>query len=113
MRNSCLSRRAFLGAAAALPALRAAAPKPLNIVFIVLDDLGYGDFGCYGRELSYAECGPGRAEGTRFTDCYAGGTVCAPSRSTLMTGYHTGHGAVRSNAGTVPLLKSDVTVAEC
>ncbi|HWB98886.1 MAG TPA: arylsulfatase, partial [Bryobacteraceae bacterium] len=48
---------------------------------------------------------------TKFTDCYAGGAVCAPSRSVLMTGLHTGHTPVRANAGTVPILPEDVTIA--
>lgn len=84
-----------------------------NIVFILLDDAGWGDLGCYGQKLIRTpHIDQVAREGTRFTDCYAGGAVCAPSRSVLMTGYHTGHTAVRANAGTIPLLARDVTIAQ-
>ena len=64
-----------------------AAEKP-NIVFILADDLGYGDLGCYGQELIRTpKIDRMAAQGMRFTQCYAGSTVCAPSRCTLMTGY--------------------------
>jgi arylsulfatase A-like enzyme len=107
-----VTRRGFL-ASAAMASARAAATRPPNILFIVLDDLGYGDFGCYGQKLIRTPNVDRVAkEGTRFTDCYSGGTVCAPSRSALMTGFHNGHGPIRANAGTIPLLASDVTVAE-
>src|SRR5512133_1553704 len=108
------SRRQFLaGAAAAASPLSAAPSRPPNIVFIVLDDLGYGDFGCYGQKLIRTpNVDRVAAEGTRFTDFYAGGAVCAPSRSCLMTGFHTGHGPIRANAGTVPILAEDYTVAQ-
>jgi arylsulfatase A-like enzyme len=83
-----------------------------NIVFILADDLGYGDLGCYGQKLIRTPClDRMAAEGIRFTDCYAGSTVCAPSRCSLMTGLHTGHARVRGNA-LVPLEPGDVTVAE-
>ncbi|MEQ8766187.1 MAG: arylsulfatase [Planctomycetota bacterium] len=88
------------------------AAKPPNIVFIMADDLGYGDLGCYGQErLATPNIDRLAAGGLRFTDCYAGSTVCAPSRSVLMTGLHTGHTRVRGNA-LVPLETEDVTVAE-
>lgn len=88
----------------------ATARKP-NIVYVMLDDLGYGDFGCYGQKLIRTPHADRFAkEGIRFTDCYAGSTVCAPSRCALMTGRHTGHGSVRTNAGTMPLRPSDRTV---
>jgi arylsulfatase A-like enzyme len=91
----------------------AAAARPPNIVFIMLDDLGYGDVGCYGQEkILTPNIDRLSREGMRFTDCYAGGSVCAPSRSVLMTGFHAGHTSVRANAGTVPLLPGDVTVAQ-
>ena len=84
-----------------------------NIVFILLDDAGWGDLGCYGQKLIRTpHIDQAAREGTRFTDCYAGGAVCAPSRSVLMTGLHTGHTAIRANAGTIPLLASDVTIAQ-
>lgn len=88
-----------------------AAEKP-NIIFIMADDLGYGDLGCYGQKvIRTPHIDRMAAEGIRFTDCYAGSTVCAPSRCVLMTGYHTGHALVRGNA-LVPLRPDDVTVAE-
>jgi len=92
----------------------AAAPparKP-NIVFILGDDLGYGDLGCYGQKvIKTPNIDRLAAEGLRFTDCYAGSTVCAPSRCALMTGYHTGRCHVRGNA-LVPLRPEDTTIAE-
>jgi arylsulfatase A-like enzyme len=85
--------------------------KP-NMVWIMADDLGYGDVGCYGQtRIKTPAIDRLAAQGMRFTDCYAGSTVCAPSRCTLMTGLHTGHARVRGNAR-VPLLPDDVTVAE-
>lgn len=88
-----------------------AADKP-NIIFILADDLGYGELGCYGqRQIKTPHLDRMAAEGIRFTDCYAGSTVCAPSRCALMTGYHTGHARIRGNA-LVPLRPEDVTVAE-
>lgn len=83
-----------------------------NIVWILADDLGYGDLGSYGQErIKTPHLDRMAAEGMRFTDAYAGFTVCAPSRSVLMTGQHTGHTRVRRN-GTKGLLDEDVTVAE-
>lgn len=86
--------------------------SPPNVVFIVADDLGYGDLGCYGqKQIRTPRLDQLATEGTRFTDFYAGSTVCAPSRCVLMTGLHTGHARIRGNA-LVPLLPEDVTVAE-
>ncbi len=83
-----------------------------NIIFILADDLGYGDPGCYGQErIKTPSLDRMAEEGMRFTQHYAGSTVCAPSRCVLMTGLHTGHCLVRGNAR-VPLRPSDVTVAE-
>jgi len=83
-----------------------------NIIFILADDLGYGDLGCYGQKvIQTPNIDKIAAEGMRFTDHYAGSTVCAPSRCCLMTGFHTGHALIRGNAN-VPLRPSDVTVAE-
>jgi arylsulfatase A-like enzyme len=85
--------------------------KP-NIIFILADDLGYGDLRCYGQQkFKTPAIDRLAAEGTRFTQYYAGSTVCAPSRSVLMTGQHTGHTRIRGNAR-YPLLPEDVTVAE-
>ncbi|MBL8241513.1 MAG: arylsulfatase [Bryobacterales bacterium] len=107
------SRRQFLKYLAGSPALLAQAPPPPNIIFVMADDLGYGDLGCYGQKLIQTpNIDRLAAEGIRFTDAYAGCTVCAPSRSVLMTGKHTGHTSVRANTGGVPLLPEDVTVAE-
>ena len=90
-------------------------PKRPNIVLIVGDDLGYGDLGCYGQKLIKTPRIDALArEGLRFTQAYAGGPVCTPSRSVLMTGLHNGHTPARDN---VPhyhsyLADGDVTIAE-
>ncbi|MDA0194608.1 MAG: arylsulfatase [Bacteroidetes bacterium] len=85
--------------------------KP-NIIFILADDLGYGDLGCYGQKQILTPFLDQMAkEGILFTNHYAGSTVCAPSRSALITGKHTGQTRVRGNAK-VPLLAEDTTVAE-
>src|SRR5262245_2408364 len=87
------------------------ADRPPNIVFILADDLGYGDLGCFGqKKIKTPNLDRLAAEGVRFTQAYAGSTVCAPSRCALMTGLHTGHCRVRGNA-IVPLRPEDVTVA--
>jgi arylsulfatase A-like enzyme len=83
-----------------------------NIILIHADDLGYGDLSSYGqRKFKTPNIDRLAAEGMRFTQYYAGSTVCAPSRSALMTGQHTGHTRIRGNARH-PLLPEDVTVAE-
>ena len=87
-----------------------------NIVFILADDLGYGDVGCYGQKRIQTPCIDRLAtEGIRFTQAYSGCTVCAPSRCVLMTGLHTGHCRVRGNGGAFPVSQAlrpdDVTVA--
>jgi arylsulfatase A-like enzyme len=103
----------FLALAAAL---FGQAPKP-NIIFILADDLGYGELGCYGQKIIQTpNLDRLAAEGMRFTQFYAGSTVCAPSRSVLMTGQHLGHTTVRGNAGgrnmeAQSLRPDDVTVA--
>ena len=87
-------------------------PKRPNFVFILADDLGYGDLGCYGQtRIKTPNIDRLAREGRRFTDFYAGSTVCAPSRCALMTGFHTGHARVRGNAN-VPLRPEDVTLGE-
>lgn len=91
-----------------------AAGRP-NVIFILADDLGYGDLGSYGQQvIRTPSLDRMAAEGIRFTQFYAGATVCAPSRSVLMTGQHTGRTHVRGNArGTAQSLRDDdVTVAE-
>src|ERR1044071_7416374 len=76
------------------------------------DDLGYGDLGCYGQtKIKTPNIDKLAAEGMRFTDAYAGCTVCAPSRCVLMTGLHTGHCYIRGNSK-ANLRPQDTTVAE-
>jgi arylsulfatase A len=87
----------FLTAALALVLPLAAAPKP-NIVFIIADDLGYGDLGCFGQKtIKTPVLDKLAADGIRFTNHYSGSTVCAPSRSSLMTGLDTGSTWLRGN----------------
>ncbi|MBM3459291.1 MAG: arylsulfatase [Armatimonadetes bacterium] len=91
---------------------RAAANRKPNLIFILADDLGYGDLGCYGqKEIRTPNLDRMAAEGMRFTQFYAGSTVCAPSRCTLMTGLHTGHCYIRGNSKN-NLRPTDRTVAE-
>lgn len=74
------------------------APQRPNVVFILADDLGWGDLGCYGQQLIETPNIDALASaGIRFTQCYAGVAVSAPSRSCLLTGTHTGHTPIRSN----------------
>ena len=81
-----------------------------NIVFILADDLGYGDLGCYGqKKIKTPRLDQMAKEGIRFTSHYSGFTVCSPSRCALMTGKHMGHASVTGNGGR--LKKEDVTVA--
>lgn len=114
MNGTIMSARIFSFAVVVLVAFAAtlsAQTKP-NIIFIQADDLGYGDLSCYGQQkFKTPNIDRLAAEGVRFTQYYAGSTVCAPSRSALMTGQHTGHTRIRGNARH-PLLPEDVTVAE-
>lgn len=107
-----MTRREFtvaLSGAAAVPP--AGASKP-NIIFILADDLGYGDLGCYGqKQIATPNLDRMATEGMKFTAGYAGSTVCAPSRCCLMTGLHTGHAKVRTNGGG-PIGPQDLTVTE-
>jgi len=116
--TNSLTRRNFLktiGICASLPAIPGCMggrslstggkrkDKP-NIVYIMADDLGYGDLGCYGQKrIKTPQIDQMAAEGILFTDHYAGHTVCAPSRCVLMTGLHTGHSLVRNNKETKPM----------
>jgi arylsulfatase A-like enzyme len=91
---------------------------PPNIIYILADDLGYGDLSVYGQK-KYKTPNIDRlaAEGMLFTQHYSGSTVCAPSRSALMTGMHTGHTVVRGNygikpEGQFPIPDSTLTIAE-
>ena len=73
--------------------------KP-NVIFIMADDMGYADAGCYGQKLIQTPNIDKLAkEGMRFTQAYSGSSVCAPARSVLMTGMHTGHTRIRGNFG--------------
>ena len=128
-----MNRRRFMQTAAAMLVVTttvavAAAEKGHeharpNIIFILADDLGYADLGCYGQKrIATPNIDRLAAEGMRFTQCYAGAPSCAPSRCVLMTGLHTGHATVRGNRGQnaprhegeanrVPLNADEVTVA--
>lgn len=91
--------------------------QPPNIIFIFADDLGYGDIGCYGQQkIETPNIDQLAKNGMKFTQFYSGSTVCAPSRSSFLTGLHTGHTAVRGNVsyppeGQTPLPDSVVTFA--
>ncbi|MCG8310905.1 MAG: arylsulfatase [Cytophagales bacterium] len=94
--------------------------KP-NILFLLADDLGYGELGSYGQEVIKTPVLDHLAEqGMRFTDFYAGTSVCSPSRAVLMTGKHAGHATIRGNSGIfendvwkrVPLRKDEITLGE-
>src|SRR5690349_3610411 len=97
----------FLVVAAALSllglsnnALLAAETRKPNIVFILADDLGYGDLGCYGStKIHTPNIDHLSAEGMRLLTHYSGNNVCATSRCTLMTGLHPGHAYIRDNRG--------------
>jgi arylsulfatase A len=94
------------------------ADKKPNIIFILADDLGYGDVGCYGgNKINTPHLDRMASEGLKFTQHYAGSTVCAPSRCSLMTGLHTGHTYIRGNReiqpeGQAPIPADTVTVAK-
>ena len=99
------------------PALPAdALPARPNIIFILADDAGIGDFGCYGgKSIQTPNIDRLAAEGMRFTNAYSGSAVCAPTRCVLMTGQHTGHCVRRSNQskhGLIPLPAEQRTVAQ-
>lgn len=93
-------------------------PQKPNIIYILADDLGYGDLSCYGQKLySTPNIDSLAKSGLKFTRHYSGSTVCAPSRSALMTGRHTGHTFIRGNKevkpeGQYPLKDDAVTIAE-
>jgi arylsulfatase A len=92
------------------PQTRAPAVRP-NILIVQADDLGYGDLSAYGQGHFQTPALDRLAQdGIRFTQYYAGSTVCAPSRAALMTGFHTGHTSIRGN-GEIPLREEDVTIA--
>lgn len=81
---------------------QARSKKP-NIIFILADDLGYGDLGCYGQQkIATPNIDRLAKMGTRFTQFYSASTVCAPARASFMTGLHTGHSPIRGNRGMKP-----------
>ena len=101
------------------PAMGQAAERKPNIILIFADDLGFGEVGCYGQQqIQTPNIDQLALNGMAFTNFYAGATVCAPSRCTLMTGRHNGHASVRGNAGRddnsiQSLQDNDYTIAEC
>lgn len=106
MNSRLLLGGALVAGAAAAPscseAPKAKAPRP-NILFILADDLGYGDLGCYGQQrFPTPHIDALAASGMRFTQCYSGTTVSAPSRSCLLTGTHSGHTPIRGNVEQQP-----------
>lgn len=83
-----------------IPGEAAEAPPRPNVIFVLADDLGYGDLGCFGQQkIRTPQLDRMASEGMRLTSFYAGSTVCAPSRCVLMTGRHTGWARVRAMAG--------------
>ncbi|WP_182865192.1 arylsulfatase [Rhodopirellula sp. JC639] len=117
--RACFVLTAFL-LAGLIP--RFAAAKTPNIVFILADDLGYGELGCYGQEkIRTPNIDTLARDGMRFLQHYTGAPVCAPARCTLMTGQHLGHAEIRTNRdsgngriypGQFPITEQIVTIAE-
>jgi|SRR5215471_10841416 len=108
--RTVLALAVLLLVGAAHAAVQPAPPRP-NVLLIQADDLGYGDLSSYGQANFVTPSLDALANGgIRFTQYYAGSTVCAPSRTALMTGLHTGHAWIRGN-GEIPLRDEDVTVA--
>lgn len=110
-----LGSAVFLRPAMASAEIRVRRP---NVIFILADDLGYGDLSCFGqKKFSTPNIDRLAAEGMKFTRHYCGCTVCAPSRSTVMTGLHTGHTPIRGNKqvgdGQAPLPQGTETLARC
>ena len=126
-RNASIAAVAFLLAAACQTSSeppQVAEDVPPNIIYIYADDLGYNEVGAYGQtKIRTPNIDRLAAEGMRFTQHYSGSAVCAPSRSVLLTGKHTGHTYIRNNKelggwgpdepeGQWPLAADEVTVAE-
>jgi arylsulfatase len=117
MRPRLLPAAALLVIFCALVSAAAAQP---NIIFILADDLGYADLGCYGqKKIRTPNIDKLASEGMRFTQFYAGNAVCAPSRCALLTGKHMGHAAIRDNLekgptveGQQPMPRDTKTVAQ-
>lgn len=101
----------LVGSLLSLASLSPATAERPNIILIVADDLGFGDLGCYGqKQIQTPHLDQLAAEGMRFTDFYAGSTVCRPSRLVYLTGYHCGHTPISSNAR-YDLKPADTTMA--
>jgi arylsulfatase A len=107
----------FLGVATFFSCSKQPYEQKPNIIFIMADDMGYNDLGCYGASLiETPNIDKLASEGIMFNRFYAGSSVCAPSRSVLMTGLHTGHGPIRGNmqvepSGQMPLPAGTTTLA--
>lgn len=98
LNHTVASVAAIAAAAAGVSAAQKAPAQKPNIIYIMCDDMGYGDLGCYGQPYISTPCIDSLArQGVRFTQAYAGSPVSAPSRATLMTGQHSGHTEVRGN----------------
>src|SRR5205814_9796823 len=88
-----------------------AAKQPPNIVYFIIDELGYYELSCMGHpEHRTPNIDRLAGEGVRFTQCLAGGPVCAPTRCALLTGKHAGHMTVRANGGFDPLREGEETL---
>src|SRR5207247_5712665 len=111
-------RAGVRGSRSALGAVSTRAPRKPNIIFLLADDLGYGDLGCFGqKKIHTPNLDRLAAEGMRFTQHYSGNAVCAPSRCVLLTGRHPGHAWIRNNhevqpEGQPPIPESEITLAE-
>ena len=117
-RRDFLKAAGFAAAALAMPGYaqapsRSAKGSKPNIVYVMIDELGYFELSCMGNKyLKTPNIDRMAGEGMRFTQALAGGPVCAPTRCALMTGQHTGHCTVRKNSQVWPMRAEDVTVAE-
>ncbi|MFB6341005.1 arylsulfatase [Saccharicrinis sp. FJH62] len=115
--STVIAGSVLLSATSCQPKEKKTAEKP-NIIYILADDLGYSDVSCYGQtHFQTPNIDRLAALGMKFTRHYAGSTVCAPSRSSLMTGMHTGHTPIRGNMGVepegqVPMDSAALTIAE-
>ncbi len=113
-----MNRTTTLLCAAMLASIAPAAPDKPNVIFILADDLGWRELGCYGQEkIRTPNIDRMAAEGMRFKTHYSGAPVCAPARCVLMTGKHLGHAYVRNNVsvkpeGQLPIPDAEVTMAE-
>lgn len=100
--NTLLILTAALGFTLKADAAESAEPQRPNIVYILVDDMGYADLGVTGQtNFATPRIDEMARQGLLFTDAYAGSTVCAPSRGTLLSGQHTGHAWQRGNAGPI------------